>query len=57
MAFSTKVNPRGRGLYRGSIGGQDDRKEEGGGGAEEEGGERRVYKGELIVSKTARTAP
>lgn len=28
-----------------------------GGGAEEEGGERRVYKGELIVSKTARTAP
>lgn len=31
MAFSTKVNPRGRGLYRGSIGGQDDRKEEGGG--------------------------
>lgn len=32
MAFSTKVNPRGRGLYRGSIGGQDDRKEEGGGG-------------------------
>lgn len=56
MAFSTKVNPRGRGLYRGSIGGQDDRKEEGG-GAEEEGGERRVYKGELIVSKTARTAP
>lgn len=41
MAFSTKVNPRGRGLYRGSIGGQDDRKEEGR-GAEEEGGERRV---------------
>lgn len=54
-----KVNPRrnpkgGRfsaRVYRGSMGGHD-RKEE---GDRERGGERSLYKGELIVSKTART--
>lgn len=45
MAFSTKVNPRGRGLYRGSIGGQDDRKEEAGGGGRRGGWRKKGVQG------------